>query len=86
MVVGGGLIPGKYNPTVEKSAKDATTGGVIAGYSVVTVKGKLFYGSSIPDDNGKILFVPFPHTSDITEMNRDKRLEIMELLSAGVEI
>ncbi|MCI0496486.1 HIT domain-containing protein [candidate division KSB1 bacterium] len=39
-----------------------------------------------PYNNGHLMVVPFRHTSDITELNRDERLEMMDLLSACKEI
>ncbi len=52
----GGVIPGKYIPAVEKGVKDATMGGVIAGYPVVDVKVTLFYGSYHTVDSSDMAF------------------------------
>jgi elongation factor G len=52
----GGVIPGKYIPAVEKGVKEATTGGVVAGYPVVDVKVTLFYGSYHTVDSSDMAF------------------------------
>lgn len=52
----GGVIPGKYIPAVEKGVKEATIGGVVAGYPVVDVKVTLYYGSYHTVDSSDMAF------------------------------
>jgi elongation factor G len=52
----GGVIPGKYIPSVEKGVKEAMLKGPVAGYPVVDVKVTLHYGSYHDVDSSDIAF------------------------------
>ncbi|MGH2575233.1 MAG: elongation factor G [Ignavibacteria bacterium] len=52
----GGVIPGKYIPSVEKGVKEAMIRGPIAYYPVVDVKVTLHYGSYHDVDSSDIAF------------------------------
>jgi elongation factor G len=52
----GGVIPGKYIPSVEKGVKEAMIKGPVAGYPVVDVKVTLHYGSFHDVDSSDIAF------------------------------
>ena len=52
----GGVIPGKYIPSVEKGVKEAMIKGPLAGYPVVDVKVTLHYGSFHDVDSSDIAF------------------------------
>lgn len=52
----GGVIPGKYIPSVEKGVKEAMIKGPLAGYPVVDVKVTVHYGSYHDVDSSDIAF------------------------------
>lgn len=52
----GGVVPGKFIPSVEKGVREAMDEGVIAGYKVVGVKCTLFYGSYHSVDSSDMAF------------------------------
>jgi elongation factor G len=52
----GGAIPRNYIPSAEKGIREATLGGVIAGYPVVDVKVTLFDGSYHEVDSSDLAF------------------------------
>ncbi len=52
----GGVIPGKYIPSVEKGVREAMVKGPVAGYPVVDVKVTLHYGSFHDVDSSDIAF------------------------------
>lgn len=52
----GGVIPGKYIPSVEKGVKEALVKGPLAHYPVVDVKVTLHYGSYHDVDSSDIAF------------------------------
>jgi elongation factor G len=52
----GGVIPREYIPAVEKGAKDALTAGPLAGYPLIDVGVRLFYGSYHDVDSSEMAF------------------------------
>jgi len=52
----GGVVPKEYIPAVEKGAREALEGGVLAGYPMVDVKVALTYGSSHDVDSSEMAF------------------------------
>jgi elongation factor G len=54
--VKGGVIPREYIPAVEKGAKDALTAGPLAGYPLIDVAVRLFYGSYHEVDSSEMAF------------------------------
>ncbi len=52
----GGVIPNEYIPAVEKGVRDATQGGVLAGYPVVDVRVVLKDGSYHDVDSSEMAF------------------------------
>jgi elongation factor G len=52
----GGVVPREYVPAVEKGAKEALEGGVMAGYPMVDVKVALLDGSSHEVDSSEMAF------------------------------
>jgi elongation factor G len=52
----GGVIPKEYIPSVDKGIKDASAGGVIAGYPVIDFKVTLFHGSYHDVDSSDMAF------------------------------
>lgn len=52
----GGVIPKEYIPSVEKGIKEASNGGVIAGYPVIDFKVTLFHGSYHDVDSSDMAF------------------------------
>jgi elongation factor G len=52
----GGVVPREYIPAVEKGAKEAFEGGVLAGYPLVDVKVALTYGSYHEVDSSEMAF------------------------------
>jgi len=52
----GGVIPGKYIPSVEKGVREAMIKGPLAGYPVVDVRATLHYGSFHDVDSSDIAF------------------------------
>lgn len=52
----GGVIPGKYIPSVEKGVREAMIKGPLAGHTVVDVKVTLHYGSYHDVDSSDIAF------------------------------
>ncbi|MFA5354438.1 MAG: EF-Tu/IF-2/RF-3 family GTPase, partial [Thermodesulfovibrionales bacterium] len=52
----GGVIPREYIPAVEKGAKEAAEGGVLAGYPVVDVRVTLIEGSYHEVDSSEMAF------------------------------
>lgn len=52
----GGSIPKEYIPAVEKGIKEASEGGVLAGYPVVDMKIKLYDGSFHEVDSNEMAF------------------------------
>ena len=53
----GGSIPKEYIPAVRKGVKQATLGGVIAGYPVVNIKATLIDGAYHEVDSSEIAFL-----------------------------
>jgi elongation factor G len=54
--VKGGVIPREYIPAVEKGAKDALSAGPLAGYPLIDVGVRLFYGSYHEVDSSEMAF------------------------------
>jgi elongation factor G len=54
--IAGGVIPGKFIPSVEKGVVEAMTEGALAGYKVVDLKVALFYGSYHTVDSSDMAF------------------------------
>lgn len=52
----GGVIPGKYIPSVDRGIREATARGVIAGYPVVDFLAECYDGSYHPVDSSDIAF------------------------------
>lgn len=52
----GGVIPKEYIPSVEKGIREASNGGVIAGYPVIDFKVTLFHGSFHDVDSSDMAF------------------------------
>ena len=52
----GGVIPGKYIPSVEKGVREAMIKGPLAGYPVVDIRVALHYGSYHDVDSSDIAF------------------------------
>jgi elongation factor G len=52
----GGVIPREYIPAVQKGAKDALTAGPLAGYPLIDVGVRLFYGSYHDVDSSEMAF------------------------------
>ena len=52
----GGVVPREYIPAVEKGAKEALEGGVLAGYPMVDVKVALTFGSYHEVDSSEMSF------------------------------
>ncbi|MBS1272037.1 MAG: Elongation factor G [Candidatus Marinimicrobia bacterium] len=52
----GGVIPGKFIPSVEKGIREAMEEGVIAGYKVVDVRATVFDGSHHSVDSSDVAF------------------------------
>ena len=52
----GGVVPRDYIPAVEKGVKDATEGGVLAGYPLTGIKATLFDGSYHEVDSNEQAF------------------------------
>ena len=52
----GGVVPREYIPAVEKGAKEALEGGVLAGYPMVDVKVALTFGSYHEVDSSEMAF------------------------------
>lgn len=52
----GGVIPGKFIPSVEKGVKEMMEEGVIAGYKVVDLKATVFDGSHHSVDSSDVAF------------------------------
>ncbi len=52
----GGVIPGKFVPSVEKGVREAMEEGVLAGYKVVDVKATVFDGSHHSVDSSDVAF------------------------------
>jgi elongation factor G len=52
----GGVVPREYIPAVEKGAREALEGGVMAGYPMVDVKVALTFGSSHDVDSSEMAF------------------------------
>ena len=52
----GGVVPREYIPAVEKGVRDATDGGVLAGYPIVDVKVTLLDGSYHEVDSSEMAF------------------------------
>ncbi len=52
----GGVIPGKFVPSVDKGVQEAATRGVVAGYPVVDFKAEVYDGSHHSVDSSDIAF------------------------------
>jgi len=52
----GGVIPGKFIPSVDKGIQEAAKRGVLAGYPVVDFEAEVFYGSYHVVDSSDIAF------------------------------
>ncbi len=52
----GGTIPKEYIPAVQKGAKEALAGGIVAGYEVIDLKVTLYDGSFHEVDSSEIAF------------------------------
>src|SRR5689334_19207153 len=52
----GGVIPKEYIPAVEKGVREALAGGILAGYEMVDVKGRLTFGSYHEVDSSEMAF------------------------------
>ncbi|MFC1585920.1 elongation factor G [Fibrobacterota bacterium] len=54
--ISGGVIPSKYIPAVDKGIRDAMSKGILAGFPVVDVEVRLFYGSYHSVDSSDLAF------------------------------
>ncbi len=52
----GGVVPREYIPAVEKGAREALEGGIMAGYPMVDVRVALTFGSSHDVDSSEMAF------------------------------
>ena len=52
----GGVIPGKYVPSVDKGIQEAAANGVLAGYPLVDFEAECYYGSYHNVDSSDIAF------------------------------
>src|SRR5690606_5502283 len=52
----GGVIPGKFIPSVDKGIQEAAKKGILAGYPVVDFEAECFYGSYHSVDSSDIAF------------------------------
>ncbi|MCA9727321.1 MAG: elongation factor G, partial [Candidatus Eisenbacteria bacterium] len=52
----GGVIPSRFIPAVEKGLHEAMTGGVLAGYPVVDVRARLYFGGYHDVDSSEMAF------------------------------
>ena len=52
----GGVIPTRFIPAVEKGLHEALVGGVLAGYPVVDVKARLYFGGYHDVDSSEMAF------------------------------
>ncbi|MCL3778839.1 elongation factor G [Prolixibacteraceae bacterium JC049] len=52
----GGVVPREYIPSVEKGFKEAMNNGVLAGYTLDSLKVDLFFGSFHPVDSDQLSF------------------------------
>jgi len=52
----GGVIPGKFVPSVDRGIQEAATRGILAGFPVVDFSAEVYDGSSHPVDSSDIAF------------------------------
>src|SRR5207247_6860186 len=52
----GGVIPRNFIPAVEKGVREVLVEGIIAGYPIVDVKAKLYFGSYHDVDSSELSF------------------------------
>jgi elongation factor G len=52
----GGVIPRNFIPAVEKGVREVLTEGIVAGYPIVDVKAKLYFGSYHDVDSSEMSF------------------------------
>ena len=52
----GGVVPGKFIPSVDKGVQDAARRGILAGYPVVDFEAELFFGSYHTVDSSDMAF------------------------------
>jgi elongation factor G len=52
----GGVIPREFIPAVEKGVREATEGGILAGYELVDVRVRLVFGSYHEVDSSELAF------------------------------
>ncbi len=52
----GGIIPNEYIPAIDKGIRDQLKSGPLAGYPVINIKVRLFYGSYHDVDSSEIAF------------------------------
>ena len=57
----GGVIPRQYIPAVEKGVREMLVQGIMAGYPVVDVKAKLYFGSYHDVDSSEMSFKQAAH-------------------------
>ena len=54
--ISGGVIPRNFIPAVEKGVREVLTEGIIAGYPIVDVKARLYFGSYHDVDSSEMSF------------------------------
>lgn len=73
----GGVIPKEFIPAVEKGAREALEGGILAGFPVIDVEMELYFGSFHEVDSSELAF-KMAGSMCIKEACRKAKLQLLE--------
>lgn len=77
----GGVVPREYIPAVEKGAREALEGGVLAGYPLIDIRVALYYGSYHEVDSSEMAF-KIAASMCVKEACRKAKLQLLEPIMA----
>jgi elongation factor G len=75
--VKGGVIPKEFIPAVEKGAREALEGGILAGFPVIDLEMELYFGSFHEVDSSELAF-KMAGSMCIKEACRKAKLQLLE--------
>ena len=82
----GGTIPKEYIPAVKKGAKEALSGGIIAGYEVIDLKVTLYDGSFHEVDSSELAFKAAASIAVKDGVKKASPILLEPIMKVGIEV